>query len=54
MAPVLSDSDSIEETRNLILDNRDKIKKIAEEVIHKNGKSYPVEVTLGPAVFPTK
>ncbi|HOA79987.1 MAG TPA: stage II sporulation protein R [Defluviitaleaceae bacterium] len=54
MTPLLADSDSIEKTRQIIINNSDKIKTIAEETINKSGKSYPVEVSLGPDIFPTK
>jgi stage II sporulation protein R len=54
MSPMLSDSGTIEITRGLLIKNMDKMKTIAEEVVTKWGKAYPVKVTLGPAVFPTK
>ncbi|HHW67464.1 MAG: stage sporulation protein [Epulopiscium sp.] len=54
MSPILSDSSSIEGSRKLLIENMDKMKAIAEEVVKKWGKSYPVKVALGPAVFPTK
>ncbi|WP_058485864.1 stage II sporulation protein R [Defluviitalea phaphyphila] len=54
MTPLLSTSNKIDITRNIIIQNMDKIKEIAENVIKERGKDYSVEVSLGPAVFPTK
>lgn len=54
MSPILSESSSIEVSRELLIENMDKMKAIAEDVVAQWGKNYSVKVTLGPAVFPTK
>ena len=54
MTPLLSTSDKIEVTRDILIKNSNKMEEIAKEIIKKWGKNYPVKVTLGPAVFPTK
>ncbi len=45
---------SPDETRKLIKDNLYNIKRIAEEVIQREGKDYPVQVSLGRKNFPTR
>lgn len=54
MKSVLAKSNSIEESRELIINNIDYIKKIAEKEIYKNNKPYKVSVALENAKFPTK
>lgn len=50
----LKESSSKEETENIILQNLDKIKQKALEVINKNGYNYDVSVSLKDSYFPTK
>ncbi len=47
-------SHSIEESREIILENLDNIKEIAEEEIKKEGKDYEVAVSLEKDQFPTR
>lgn len=54
MKDKLKDSRDIEETKNIINRNLEAVEKIAEEEIAKNGRAYPVNVTLGAYPFPTK
>lgn len=54
MNNVLSESENIDETRQLIYDNMDTIKKIAEEVIEDNSYDYKVNITLKMEQFPLK
>lgn len=52
--PLLQNCKSIEESRIIMENNLDNIKKIAEEVIEEQGKDYPVHVSLGMENFPTR
>ncbi len=52
--PKLKASKSIEESREIIKDNDEAIKKIALEVIKKQGYSYTVETKLSKTNFPVK
>lgn len=54
MDSVLEDVDSIKKTRQLLTDNADYMKQIAERVITEWGADYQVSVSLGSSVFPTK
>ena len=54
MKDKFENSKSIEETRSIILDNIDNIKSITENLIAKEGKDFPVEVSLGNRNFPTR
>ncbi|GAA0078847.1 stage II sporulation protein R [Clostridium sp. CTA-5] len=52
--PSLNDSSSLEESRELIEDNMDKVKEIAETVINDNNYNYKVKVELSRENFPEK
>lgn len=54
MAPHLNRSDSIEESRKILLDARDKINGIAKEIIKQWGVNYDVTSTLQDVYMPTK
>lgn len=54
ISPKLKESNSIEESRKILLANDDKIKKIAQEVIKSNGYKYSIETTLSKHKFPVK
>lgn len=54
IAPKLSKSKNIDESRKIILKNDKNIKKIAEDVIKKNNKHYSVKTTLSNENFPVK
>lgn len=54
MKDELNTATSIQETRQKLLDEKERIAGIAEAVVLRWGKEYPVEVSLTPAVFPTK
>ncbi len=52
--PYLSNSSSIEESRQIIIDNEDKVKQIAQKVIKDNRYSYDVKLELSHENFPEK
>ncbi|HHX60511.1 MAG TPA: stage II sporulation protein R [Epulopiscium sp.] len=54
MSPLLKDSQSIEQTRTIIIDETPNIEQIALDVINKWGKEYTVKVLLEKVDFPTK
>ncbi|QUH29045.1 stage II sporulation protein R [Vallitalea guaymasensis] len=54
MNGILEESENIEETRQLITDNRDEIKRIAERVIEENNYDYDINVKLKMEQFPLK
>ncbi|PHV70135.1 stage II sporulation protein R [Sporanaerobium hydrogeniformans] len=54
MEPMLEDSTSIEQTRSLIEQNKETIEELAQIVVKRNAKDYPVYVGLDYANFPTK
>lgn len=47
-------SDNIEDARQLINQNMDKLKQIAEDAVKEKGYSYAVEILLEKAYFPSK
>jgi stage II sporulation protein R len=52
--PYLNASQSLEESRNIIKDKMDEVKKLAEEVIKDNNYSYGVKTELSHENFPEK
>ncbi|MEW8994742.1 stage II sporulation protein R [Clostridium sp.] len=52
--PLLKDSKSIEESREILNKENEKILEIARVVIKENGYDYSVESTLGKENFPVK
>lgn len=52
--PFLRESKNIEETRNIIENNKNNIKEIAEKVLIENGANYGVNTMLGSFPFPAK
>lgn len=54
IGPKLESSANKEESKKILNDNLDLIKDTAIQEIIKNGKSYPVSVTLGKSLFPVK
>lgn len=54
IAPKLKDSKSIDESRKILKENDEQIKKIASKVIKDNGYSYAVNSTLDHENFPVK
>lgn len=52
--PYLNASQSLEESRNIIKDKMDQVKKLAEEVIKDNNYSYGVKTELSRENFPEK
>lgn len=54
IAPKLKDSKSIDESREILRENNDKILEIASSVIKNNGYNYGVKSTLGRENFPEK
>ena len=54
IAPKLEISNSIEESREILKENNDKIIEIATQCIKDNGYDYSVKTTLGKENFPTK
>ncbi len=51
---LLKGAKSKDEVYNIIGNNLDYLVQCAENEVYKNGYTYPVEVTLGKSVFPTK
>lgn len=47
-------SNSLEESRYIILENMDNMKDIAEKVIKGRGEDYEVEISLGQDYFPIR
>ncbi|KGO13699.1 stage II sporulation protein R [Clostridium botulinum] len=54
MMPKLDKSSSIDESRKILKENDKEIKKIAENIINKNGYKYSVNTYLGQDQFPIK
>lgn len=54
MSGELEVSKNVDETRNILMNNLDKIGEAAEEEIYKNGQGYGVKVSLEEHAFPTK
>ncbi|MHC1681627.1 MAG: stage II sporulation protein R [Clostridiaceae bacterium] len=54
ITPKLQNSKSLNESREIIKNNDNKIKKIALDIIRKNGYNYNVTSTLGQFNFPVK
>ncbi|EJE7234629.1 stage II sporulation protein R [Clostridium botulinum] len=54
MMPKLDKSNSIDESRKILKENDKEIKKIAENIINKNGYKYSVNTYLGQEQFPIK
>lgn len=52
--PILKESESIEESREILAEKNNEILKIAEAVIHEKGYNYKVESTLSEEYFPVK
>ncbi len=52
--PILNDSNNIEQSRQLLLDNTEEIKSIAQKIIKENNKNYNVTVNLEKTNFPIK
>ncbi len=52
--PKLDKSNSINESRKILKENDKEIKKIAENIINKNGYKYSVNTYLGQERFPIK
>ena len=51
---ISNEKNSKEEVIQIAIDNKDEIKKIAEEVIKENGYNYNINVEIGNFPFPTK
>jgi stage II sporulation protein R len=54
VSPKLMHSKNIEESRKIINDEDENIKKIAQGIINKNGFKYTVATTLSKEYFPVK
>ena len=54
MGDKFKDIDSIEESREIIVASFDELKSISERVIHREGKNYQVDVSLGQDNFPIR
>lgn len=52
--PFLSNSQSLDESREIIKNNMDKVRKIAEQVIKENKYNYDIKVELSRENFPDK
>lgn len=47
-------AETVEEARQLVLENLSEIEAVAQEEVKRNGKDYPVEAQLGNFSFPAK
>ncbi|MFD3158281.1 stage II sporulation protein R [Haloimpatiens sp. FM7330] len=54
MQPKLKNSKNIQESRKILLENDNKIKKIAQQVVKKEGYTYKINTTLSNENFPVK
>lgn len=54
IAPYLSESCSIDESKEILLNNQEKLISIAKDVIFENGYNYDVTAKLEKIYFPTK
>ena len=54
MTPILNESKSLDESRELLLSSQEKVINIAKEVIRKEGYDYDVNVELAMTNFPVK
>jgi stage II sporulation protein R len=54
ISPLLENSTDINETREILNNQREEIKKLAAEVIHNDGYDYEVSAKLTYSYFPTK
>ena len=54
MTPSFSQACNIDEARTVVKDNLGRINDVAVKEIQKDGKDYPVQVSLGNYMFPTK
>ena len=52
--PYLNDSQSLDESRQIIKDRMEEVKKLAEEVIKDNNYEYSIQVELSRENFPDK
>lgn len=52
--PLLDKSTSVTESKQILLDNKDLIKQISEQIIAQESKNYNVNVNLQKSNFPTK
>lgn len=52
--PFLSNSKSLDDSRKIIIDNMDKVKRISEEIIRQEGYDYDVDLQLSRENFPDK
>lgn len=52
--PYLSNSSSLEESRNIIIDNEEKVEEISRKVIKDNNYNYDVKLELSRENFPEK
>lgn len=54
MSSILNNSSSIEETRQLLKSNTNKIEEIGKRVVQANNKDYEINASLGIEKFPLK
>ncbi|WP_097026604.1 stage II sporulation protein R [Clostridium peptidivorans] len=54
MTPKLKNSKSLDDSRKIIIENDDEIRKISERVIKENGYKYALDTTLSHENFPVK
>lgn len=54
MEPMFENSNSLDESREIILESSDKIRSIAKDVVSKWGKDYDVNVILREEAFPVR
>lgn len=54
MKEVLAEADSVDETRELLLEHKEHIHAIAENIVWENGYDYEINVFLDERYFPVK
>lgn len=54
MAPYLSEAKNINEARDILSSNLDRMEEVAQDIINQSGYDYPVRASLGHRNFPIK
>ena len=54
MGDKFGETKSLKESRNIIMENMDEMKSIAEKIIIEEGENYSVKINLGKDKFPTR
>lgn len=54
LSPILSETETLEDARVMMVKSFPRMKEVAENTIHANGYQYDVQVSLEPVFFPAK